>query len=656
MLTGRVAFAGETITDTLAAITTRDLDLNTLPPDTPSVVRRLLARCLERDPRQRLRDIGEARIALEPSGAAAEPAPSVQPAPRAPSRRPVWIVLFLAVIAAAALLAWSMRQSPDVAPVRRFALPAPGEGAPFTAAIAPDGSAVAVVANDRVWLQRLDAYEPVELPGTDGAHALFWSPDSRTIGYQAREQLWRVDVAGGQPIAIGRVRQDFTFAGGAAWLPDQRIVFTTGGTGLLAIAATGGETASLLEIDPAQEADLHNVSALPGGRGVVFVSHVKPEVGTGWRIDLFTLPDKQRRALYTGRGAISDPAYAPSGHVLFRQGADIWALPFSIASLQVTGESFLLESGARAPSAAADGTVAMLSGGGRGADLQLTWIDRQGKSALALTQTMASAHFPRLSPDGRYAAVVDAEGGESDIWIVDLGRGSDRRLTFERGRDSYAAWTPDGRTVVYQCTTAEERSRPTICARRADGSGARVELVPAPAEEPSVSPDGRYLLFARESDLWMVEIGSGGFGSAITAAPKRFVAAERDQRAAVISPDGHFAAYESNEAGTWTVYVTRFPSAEGKWQVIRGYAGWPRWSADSDHLFVGNDLLQIVQVDVDLTTTFAASPASHRIRAGVSPGAAFDVSPDGTRFLVPRSPADIDRRPSLLILQNWRGR
>jgi Tol biopolymer transport system component len=652
MLTGRMAFEGETITDTLAAIMTRELDLGALPAGTPPAVRRLLGRCLERDPKQRLRDIGEARIALEPSATALEPEPSLRPAPAAPSRKAIWIVLGLAAIAAAAAAPW-LRGAPDAAPVRRFALGTPGDGAPFTAAIAPDGSAIAVIANDRVWLHRLDAYDAVELPGTDGAHAVFWAPDGRSIGYQGRGQLWRVDAAGGQPVAIGRVPQDFTFAGGAAWLPDDRIVFTTGGTGLLAMAVSGGQALPMLDIDPAQEADLHNVTALPGGRAVVFVSHVKPDAGSDWRIDVFTPEDSRRRHVHTGRGAIADPAYA-SGHLLFRQGADVWALPFSVDSLQATGEPFLLESNARAPSAAADGTVAMLSGGGRGTDLRLTWIDRDGKAVPALAQTMASAHYPRLSPDGRFAAVADADDGESDIWIVDLARGSDRRLTFERGRDTYPTWAPDGRSVVYQCMTPGEQPQPTICARRADGSGARIEVLPPPASEPSVSPDGRYLVFDRASDLWLVEIGSGGLAAPIAAEPRRFIAAERNQAGAVISPDGRFAAYQSSEAGTWTVYVSHFPSGEGKWQVTRGYAAWPRWSAAGDRLFVGDDLMRIVQVDVDSTTSFAAGPTNLRIRAGVSPGAAFDVSPDGTRFLVPRSPADIDRRPSIHIVQNWR--
>ena len=269
MLTGRAVFAGETVTDTLAAIMTRDPDLAVLPAATPAVLRRLLARCLERDPKQRLRDIGEARIALDAPAVAGDSRP-VDPPSRIATR--AWLGGMVLVATASALVGWQMRTPPEP-PVRRHTIPTPEDTPPFSAGVSPLGEAIAFVAGERVWLQWLNAFSPVEVPASDGAHAVFWSPDGSQVGFEARGQLWRAAAAGGPPIAIGHVPQAFTMAGGAAWLEDDRIVFTTGGSGLLVIPAAGGEPVPLLDITPSADADFHNVSGLPGGRGVLFVRH-----------------------------------------------------------------------------------------------------------------------------------------------------------------------------------------------------------------------------------------------------------------------------------------------------------------------------------------------------------------------------------------------
>jgi hypothetical protein len=356
--------------------------------------------------------------------------------------------------------------------------------------------------------------------------------------------------------------------------------------------------------------------------------------------------------VFTARGPIFRPSYSPSGHILFGQGSGVWALPFSLSSLKTTGDAFLVAPDAREPTTADDGTLVMVSGGGLGADLRLTWIDRSGKTLRTFGQANAPAHYPRLSPNGRFIAATDGGSGETDIWIFDVARGTDRRLTFESGGDNFPSWTPDSQFIVYQCAD-------TICARRADGSGARVELMDGPrATMPAVSPDGRFLVFSRvrqanDFDLWLVEIGAAGLTARLTAEPRPFVVAERMQQNTDISPDGRFAAYESSEAGTWAVYVTRFPSGEGKWEVFRGYSRSPRWGAKGDRLYVADDLQRIAQIDVDLTASFSVGAATVRIPAGVFPAAGFDRSLDDTQFIVPRSPTDAGRPPSILIVQNW---
>ncbi|MCA1558862.1 MAG: protein kinase [Acidobacteria bacterium] len=653
LLTGRSLYRADTVAETLARVIEREPDLSERPPGTPAGVRVLLARCLERDPKRRLRDIGEARIALDqPLSAPTLPATGAV-ASAAKARMFWWLATALAFALAAATgaVVWQLR-APAEPPVRRFAIPTPGDAAPFSAVISPNGRAVAMIVADSVWLQKLDEFASAELPGSRGAHALFWSPDSAWVGFQARGQLWKVAAAGGPALPLGRVPQEFTASGGAAWLDDGRIVFTTGGSGLLEVPEQGGDARSLLDIDPAKETDFHNVTRLPGDRGLIFLSHLLPSEGTGWRMERFTPRDRKRTPLFTSRGPIFRPAYSPSGHILYGQGSDVWALPFSLTSLHTTGEAFLIAPDAREPSTAHDGTLVMLSGGGLDADLRLTWIDRSGKTLRTFGQANVAAHYPRLSPNGRFIAAADGASGETDIWIFDVARGTDRRLTFESGGDNFPSWTPDSQFVVYQCGD-------TICARRADGSGARVVLIEGPrATHPAVSPDGRLLVFSRarhaaaDFDLWVVEIGAAGLTTRLTAEPRPFVVAERQQRNADISPDGRFAAYESSQAGTATVYVTRFPSGEGKWEVFPGYSGSPRWGAKGDRIYVADDLHRIAQIE-DLTGSFSAGAPNVRIPAGVYPASGFDRSLDDTQFIVPRSPTAASRPPSILIVQNW---
>jgi eukaryotic-like serine/threonine-protein kinase len=654
LLTGRVAFAGETITDSLAAIMTRDLDLDALPAGTPPGVRRLLARCLERDPKQRLRDIGEARIALDPGAFAHDPASAGVVAASMPSRGRTWLWLgaMLAAVTATGFLAWQARAPADP-PLRRFMVPTPGDATPQAAAISPDGDAIAFVAGERVWLQRLDQFTPVEVASSAGANAVFWSPDGAFVGFQARGQLWRMAVAGGAPIAIGRVPQEFTAAGGVAWLEDGRIVFTTGGTGLLQVPAEGGTATPLLEIDPDTEADFHNVSALPGGRGLLFVQHPAAE-SQSFRIELFIPSDGSRRIVHERGPNVGRPIYSPTGHVLFEQAGGVWMVPFSLDQLQPSGTPTLLMADARAPSVSRDGTLVMLPGNRGSADARLTWVDHSGTRGATLGQTNLAVAHPRISPDGRLVAATVGAGDNADIWVFDVERGTDRRLTFESGRDALPSWTPDSGHVVYHCGTS-------VCARRADGTGARIELVDnaLPVSPAVVSPDARWLVFVRETrpavpDLWIVELPAGGPTTPVTATPRPLIRGERLQRNPDISPDGRFIAYVSSEEGVFAVYVSRFPEGDGKWEVSRGFGAWPRWAPAGDALYFSDGLSRIARMEVDPSAAFQPGPIAARIPVGGAFAQGFDVSADAQRVLLPLSPGEQGRPGSLLVVQNWR--
>lgn len=650
MLTGRPAFRGETITDTLAAVMTRELNFDALPPGTPPPVRRLIARCLERDARLRLRDIGEARIALGDASVETPVPPAAAPAPSA-ARTAGWLAASVLAAAATGAVVWQMR-APSDAPARRFTIPMPDDAPPQVAAISPAGHAVAFISGERVWLQRLDEFSPVEVPASDGANAVFWSPDSTALGFQARGQLWKVAAAGGTPVPIGTVPQEFTAAGGAAWLEDGRIVFATGGSGLLQLPADGGTVTSLLDLDPTTEADFHNVSALPGGRGVLFVRH--PAVaGEDFSIEVFGLSDNTRRIILQRPNNPVWPVYSRTGHVLVEEAGGVWMIPFSLERLEATGAPSLMMADARAPSIARDGTLVLLPGNRGGGDARLTLIDRSGRRSTVVGTASGQVANPRISPNGRLVAATVGNGADADIWIFDVERGTDRRLTFEAGADGLPSWTPDSQHVVYHCGTS-------VCARRADGTGGRVILIDntLPTSPPLVSPDGRRLVFVRETkpadgDLWSVDLRPGAPLARVTATPRPLITSERMQRHPDISRDGRFIAYVSAETGPFAVYVSRFPEGDGKWEVSRGFGTFPRWGPSRGHLYFFDGLSRIAEMPVDLTSTFQPGAIAARIPTGGAYSLGFDVTANGQQFLLPLSPSSQRHASSLLVVQNW---
>ena len=264
MLTGRTLFAADTVTETLARVIEREPDLTALPAATPPAVRTLLARCLERDPQQRLRDIGEARIALaRPLAAGRRRTRARREHIAASSRGSSWLPLRQRLRSPHGS-SGATATAPALAE-RRFTLSAPGEMPPVAASISPDGSAILVNAAGKLWLQRLDSFAAIEVPGSEDARAPFWSPDGSAFGFEVRGYLWRMSRDGGAPVRIGAV-PEFGLSSSVAWLRQGRLVFTTGGSGLLQMPVTGGEAAPVFALDTTKEIDIHDVVPLPDGR------------------------------------------------------------------------------------------------------------------------------------------------------------------------------------------------------------------------------------------------------------------------------------------------------------------------------------------------------------------------------------------------------
>jgi Tol biopolymer transport system component len=242
----------------------------------------------------------------------------------------------------------------------------------------------------------------------------------------------------------------------------------------------------------------------------------------------------------------------------------------------------------------------------------------------------------------------------ADIWIFDLARGTDRRLTFEAAPDLYPTWTSDGQYIIYNCATA-------VCARRADGGGTTVTLIKGvlSSSPPALSPDGKLLVFARDStdtrvDLWVVDVGSGGLTEPVSATPRPLIATPRTDADPAISPDGRFIAYASSETGQFSVFVSRFPSGDGKWEASSGYGSQPRWGSDRNRFYFADNSSRIVEMEVNLSTTIEPGKILGLFRAPGAVGRGFDVSDDGERFLVSRPAGGEALQARLLVVLNGR--
>ncbi|MFW6198821.1 MAG: protein kinase domain-containing protein, partial [Acidobacteriota bacterium] len=368
MLTGERTFGGETVSDTLASVIKDDPDLGRLPVGVPLSVRRVLDRCLRKDPAERFHDIADVRLLLEDAPeATTEERDHGWMWPR--SSRGAGLAAGLAVVgvlvgvAGMLLLDRGEPTGPPEVPARRFVIEYGDlrEGRP---ALSPDGRRLAYAKDGRIWVRDLDRLEKLPVPGTEGGSVPFWSPDGEWIGFSSGSDtsgsegsIWKV-----RPDGTGRTMittpAPTTLAGGAAWLPDGRIVFNTGRGELLVVPDRGGEATPFAPLGEG-EADYHYVAALPDGRGVLTALHR----GDRWNsIQLVTLDGERREIATFSRHNVGALAYSPTGHIVFERGVvllqgGLWAVPFSIEELEVTGEPFPVATGGGAPAIAGDGTL-----------------------------------------------------------------------------------------------------------------------------------------------------------------------------------------------------------------------------------------------------------------------------------------------------------
>ena len=643
MLTGRRLFDGETVTDVLAAVVRQEIGWEALPGGTPTRVRRLLARCLDRDPRQRLRDIGEGRVALA-ALEEAEPAGSIAPAAGARARAArfwpaVAIGGTLAGVAAGVLLASRWRDpSSKIAdrPARAVVLAAQGRRLNDSQAISPDGRFVAYTASGVLWIRNLGELEAREVKDSQGARGPFWSPRSDAVAFATESALFKVSTSGDKPVELCRLAGgEFT---GGSWSAVKGIVFTLSRANwngdVLRVPDAGGEPELFARADPAKkERRLGQPHFLPDGRTLLYSVITLDSNGGEVAIDR----DGVRTLVGLGDRS-GQPVYSPTGHIVFTRGSEaqqaIWALPFSLERKTRTAEAFRIVANGSEPSVSADGTLVY---GQRHPDpQQLAWVDRAGQLLGKLGEPMRSIlEVPAVAADGRrVAATVD----DRQILVWDTERGVATTLTgaFEGGATE---WLPGGQELAYNLQGANAG----LWMRRADGSGEPSVLIRrSGAAAPNFSRDGAFAAFyvvdpESGRDLWAFATDKPGEPFALLRTP----ANEANPR---ISPDGKLVAYQSDVSGRWEVYIQPFPRGDGRWQVSADGGQHPMWNPNGGELFyVSGDALVAVVVTTGADVRvgpprrlFAAEAAGTRLNRPAVIERLYAVGPDGRRFVVVR--------------------
>jgi Tol biopolymer transport system component len=693
MITGRKAFDADDTSMTLASVMLKEPDWTALPPGTPSGLRSLLARCLKKDPKARLRDIGEARFQIDQLRL------DVQEEPKEPAVAHVapawlrvlpWALAALGFAAAAALFVmWAPGRSVPASPLRLEA--SIGADADLAtdqgpaAILSPDGKTLAFVAqkamatDSQLYVRRLEQLAATPLAGTDGARNPFFSPDGQWIGFFAGGKLKKVAVSGGAVVVLC----DAPDGRGGSWTEDGTITFLpvstarggpTGGGGLLRVSADGGRPEAATTIGE-DELTQRWPQVLPGGRAVLYTvtNATATRSAAGAYADANIVaqsipkgtPKVVRRGGYFGR-------YLPSGHLVYVHDGTLFAAPFDAARLELTGAPvpvlegmvFSPNAGAAQVAVSGAGTLVYVAGGSQLARAyQFEWRDRTGKTTPLPNAATNGWVALQISPDGHRIAGVVADGNRPDVWIYDVDREVPSRLTNVPGRGAFGpVWTPDGKRVAYSSMIGGR----SLYWQRADGTGEVQRLTTGPNAQTAGSwhPTGKFLAFEeitpqKLSDIMILPMEGSEAAGWKPGTPTPFLNSEFSEQDPAFSPDGRWLAYMSTKSGRPEVYVRPFPAALGEWSISTGGARFPVWSRARSELFYttlqGEIMMVSYTVQGDAFRAGKPEPWSKDRFQTAGTVRRFDLHPDGERFLlapIPRPDATV-KQEKVVFVFNW---
>ncbi len=670
MFSGKKTFEGETVSDVLAAVIMKDPDWSALPETTPPSIQRLIRRCLNKDPKQRLQAIGEARITIEEtlSGTGVPPVTDHGPEAHAttaarPASQRRWLLPTAVVVAILAtfvitrfFLHRNAGESQTFAARVTVSLPADAQLAAgnFTPSIvfSPDGGSLAYVAEGtdgvrRLAVRQLDSDQVTIIPGTEGAEGPFFSPDGQWIGYWSHWKIWKVRASGaGIPEAICN-SMDFR---GATWA-GHTIIFTPSQTGpLFKVSDNGGEPEPFTKLLPG-EFDHRFPHALPDGDTILFSAWSMPFDPDRAKMAAVSLSTGKRTDI--GPGGM-DVLYSPPGYLLYVQAGKLLSAPFDLNRLKITGEARVIldhvvtqmNTGAAQFAVSPQGNLAWIQGGSVGNDVRLVRVSRKGV-ATTIFKTNTARRFPRLSPDDRKLLVLAVTGEAAGTWLMSIDGKEQRHLS----EAELATWFPDGRRWVGSSRNL------ALIVDSVDGTYPPRQLIPSSPRmlaPTSVSATGTiaYDFFGPKGirDVWLVDSKGG--------APKPFLVGPADEGGMQFSPDGRYVAYVSNRSGQFEVYVTSFPDKSATWQISTSGGSEVVWQRDGKEITYRSGP-SLIAVPVTTQPTFHAGNPSvlfHVPYDGLLGGPDepdYDVARDGSWFVMVNNPDFNVPAPTVQMALDW---
>jgi serine/threonine protein kinase len=657
MATGKKAFTGKSQASLISSIMTSEPPaITSLQPMTPPALDRVVKKCLAKDPDDRwqsARDLmSELKWIAEGGSQGERTAPFV--ARRKSRERLAWIaaaVLLLGLLASLPFTIAHLRHAPVETQTSRFFVSPPEKSTLGTVTVSPDGRRLAFITRDaagetQLWVRPLDSLAAQPLAGTDDASYPFWSPDSRFIGFFAGRKLKKVEVTGGPPSTLCNAPD----GRGGAWNRDDIIIFAPhASSGLSRVSAAGGEPSPVTTFDSSRQEDSHRFPQfLPDDRHFLYFARSAQLENSAIYVGSLDQPQAKRII-----DANTNVAYASPGYLLFQRERTLMAQAFDAASLELTGAPFrVAEQVGRgrfnnAYFSVSDTGVLVYQSGGT-AKTHLVWVDRSG-TQLGSPGPPGEYSFPALSPDEKRVAIArsDAQAGNGDIWLLDLAQGIPSRFTFDPADEMCPIWSPDGSRIVF---ASDRDGSLNLYQKLSSGAGSEEAILKSGDDKVPLdwSLDGRFILYTQfgpaQWDLWVLPL----FGD---RQPIPFLQTKLEWVFGVFSPDARWIAYQSDESGSYQVYVQSFPPSGGKWQISSEGGSWPRFRRDGKELFYLAASGKLMAVEVKANASgFEFSAPRPLFEAHTTDR--YAVTADGQRFLI-NTPVEESSSAPITVVLNW---